>query len=531
MHFYSVFALIGNGIKREKHFMDGLNTVILLKKSDRSNTARKLVFLALCLVVSAAISACAVAPATAPDEPAPTSLDFSDGSMFDLSDLMQQTQLTSLNLTGSDITIEEYTALQTALPNCDIRWSVPLGGERIDSTATELTLASAESGLPDALGFFPSLETVRLEQTPDATAIAAFGAEYPDVRFLWDVNIGDKTYPGDAQVLDLSGEPADPAVLTSVLPLFPQLQAVTFGSDIFSEADQLALVDAFPSVQFIWNVQLLDDLIVRSDTAELDLRDYEVPDAAAFSERLRLLPALTRLDMCGCGPDDFEMAAMRERYPDIKFIWLTRVSGWIIRTDIKGFSTGNRTRFPDGAGWYTESKFSYKAIKAEDLVNLKYCTDLIALDIGHCTRVKSLDFLRTLPKLQYLDIALCDFTDISALESQPDLIYLQMMYNLVSDISPLQYCKELRFLNLSDNVIADPAPLYALTKLERLWINTTGLSKEQIASLEQAMPDTLIKANQRSPEYAMSVWLKENEAYVTVQALYGLRAKFQPAKD
>ena len=83
--------------------------------------------------------------------------------MFDLSDLMQQTQLTSLNLTGSDITIEEYTALQTALPNCDIRWSVPLGGERIDSTATELTLASAESGLPDALGFFPSLETVRLE--------------------------------------------------------------------------------------------------------------------------------------------------------------------------------------------------------------------------------------------------------------------------------------------------------------------------------------------------------------------------------
>lgn len=511
--------------------MDGLNTVILLKRSDHSNTARKLVFLALCLVVSVLVSACAVAPATVQDEPAPTSLDFSDGSVFDLSDLMQQTQLTSLNITGRDITIEEYTALQTALPNCDIRWSVPLGGERIDNTATELTLASAESAQLDALEFFPSLETVRLEQTPDAAAIAAFDAEYPQVRFLWDVTFGGQTYPGDAQVLDLSGETADLTALASVLPLFSQLQTVTFGSEIFAEVDQLALVEAFPAVQFVWNVQLLDDLIVRSDTVELDLRDYTVPDAAAFSERLRLLPALTRLDMCGCGPDDLEMAAMRERYPGTKFIWLTRVSGWVIRTDIKGFSTGNRTRFPDGAGWYTESKFSYRNIKTEDMANLKYCTDLIALDIGHCGSVKNLDFLATLPKLKYLDIALCDFTDISALESQPDLIYLQMMYNLVSDISPLQYCKELRFLNLSDNVISDPAPLYTLTKLERLWINCTGLSKEQIASIEQAMPDTVIKANQRYPEYAMSVWLKENEAYVTVQALYGLRAKFQPAKD
>ncbi len=485
----------------------------------------KLIFFALCFSAAALLSSCALS--TEPDEAAPVSLDLSYGGITDISDLTEQKQLEYLDLRGNEISIEDFSALQAALPECVIDWSVPLGDARFDSASTKLTLPDSSDERIDALRFFPDLETVRFEQTPDAADIGAFAAQYPQVHFSWNVTIGDVSVSSDTAALDLSGQPADLSVLPDVLLLLPQLRTVTFGDETFSESDQLALIDAFPDVLFVWNVRLLDGLIVRSDVTDLDLRDYEVPDTTVFSDRLRLLPALTRLDMCGCGPDDLEMAAMRARYPQIKFIWLTRVSGWLLRTDIKGFSTGNRTRFPDGAGWYIADKFSYRTITSESLENLKYCTDLVALDIGHCSRLKNIDFLATLPKLKYLDIALCDLKDISVLASQPDLIYLQMMYNLVNDISPLSNCKELRFLNLSDNIIMDPAPLFELTKLERLWINHTGLSGEQVAALEEAMPDTVIKASPTNPEYAMSAWCKGNEGYVTVQALYGLRAKFQ----
>jgi Leucine-rich repeat (LRR) protein len=480
--------------------------------------------LALCLSAALA-SACA--PSAAPEETAPVHLDLRGSGIVDMSDLLRQTQLESLDLRGNEVSVEDYAALHAALPNCDIAWSVPFDGGRIDSTATELTLSVPSGKLLDALRFFPDLQTVRLEQTPDAAAIESFTAQYPQVSFLWNVTIGASVYPNGTTSLDLSGRPVDLTLLQDVLPLLPALRTVTFSDESFPQEEQLALVESYPSLSFVWSVQLLDDLSVRSDAAELDLRDYSVPDAAAFSERLRLLPALTYLDMCGCGPSDEEMAAMRARYPQVKFVWYTHVAGWILRTDIQGFSTGNRSRFPNGAGWYAADNFPYRTVSSESLANLKYCTDLIALDIGHCTRVKNIDFLATLPRLKYLDIALCDLTDISALASQPDLIYLQMMYNLVWDISPLKNCKELRFLNLSDNQIMDAAPLFELTKLERLWINCTGLSKEQVAALEQAMPDTIIKASPTNPEYAMSYWCKGNEGYITVQTLYGLRAKYQ----
>lgn len=459
--------------------------------------------------------------------PAPTTLDLSNSGLSDVSSLFGQTQLKELDLRGDPITTEDFNALQAALPACDIAWSVPVGDARVDSTSEHLSFAAPSDEQISLLGFFPRLKEVRFDRVTDRTVTDLLAKQYPNVRFVWDVTINGETYPSDTTALDFSDQPVALNDLASALSLMPDLKTVTFGDETFLEADQLALMEALPDVIFVWNVQLLENLTVRSDAAELDLREYEVKDAAAFSDALRLLPKLTYLDMCGCGPSDEEMAGMRAAYPGIKFVWYIRVDGWMLRTDIVGFSTGNRRRFPNGAGSYVADKFSYSTITEEDLENLQYCDDLIALDIGHCGHVKSLDFLAKLPKLQYLDIALCDFTDISALESQPDLIYLQMMYNLVEDISPLACCKNLRFLNIGDNKIRDCSPLYTLTKLERLWMNTVGVSEAEIEAVQKALPNTMIKASQTNPEYAMSLWCKGNEGYVTVQQLYGLRAKFQ----
>ncbi len=486
-------------------------------------------FIALCF--GAFCLLCACSPEDTPAAEAPTAIDLRGTGLTDVSSLLQQTQLTSLDLRDNEISVEDYEALRSALPNCSILWSVPIGGLRFDSDTSALSLDAATDDLTEMLAYFPQLESVQLSAAPDDTMAENLRARYPNVKFLWDVTIDGVIYPPDTETLDFSGKTVDLVSLSSELASLPNLKSVAFGDEAFALTDQIALANAYPDVAFNWNVQLLEKFAVRSDVTELDLRDYQVPDAAAFSDSLVLFPSLTYLDMCGTGPSDEEMAAMRARYPAIKFVWFTHVYDWIIRTDIKGFSTGNRSRFPDGAGKYLGGKFSYQKIRASDFENLKYCTDLVALDVGHCSKIGNVDFLENLPQLKYLDIALCDLIDISVLEKLPDLIYLQMMYNYVEDITPLENCTKLRFVNASNNNLTSADVFLKMPELERLWINCSGLSDEQIASLTASLtaqrPDIIIKASQTNPEYAMSYWCKGNEGYVTVQALYGLHAKFQ----
>ena len=53
-----------------------------------------------------------------------------------------------------------------------------------------------------------------------------------------------------------------------------------------------------------------------------------------------------------------------------------------------------------------------------------------------------------------------------------------------------------------------------------------------IDTLYSKLPNLTIKASQTNPEYAMSLWRKDNPGYLEMQALYGLRAQNQgPKKD
>ncbi|HWQ06645.1 MAG TPA: leucine-rich repeat domain-containing protein [Feifaniaceae bacterium] len=494
-------------------------------------TSKRLALAFLCLALALPLCACggklgALLSAT----PEPAALDLSNTNLTDVTSLLEKTNLASLDLRGNPISIESYETLATALPDCDILWSVPIGDERVDSDTAELALESLPEDVNALLAYFPNLKTVSIAVSDESnySALMSLAAAYPAVEFTWNVAFEGETYSSSLTSLDLSGKTVTAAELTAALAGLPALKSVAFDETaVFSTEEQLALVEAYPAVSFVWTVQLLDDLSVRSDVAELDLRDYTVPDAAAFSDKLQLLNALTRLDMCGCGPTDDEMAAMRARYPAIKFIWLTQVSKWMIRTDIQGFSTGNKRKFPDDMGYYIGKDFEYGNIHAEDFENLKYCTDLIALDVGHCDNIGNIDFIANLPKLKYLIISLCNLTDISALENQTDLEFLEMTYNYLTDISPIRNCKKLRFLNLSANSVTSIDVYMELPNLERLWINGNHLTEEQVATLQAALPDTLIKAHPTSNEYALSLWRKGNEGYLTIQKMFGLRAQHQ----
>ncbi len=468
------------------------------------------------------------AEAVATPEPTPVVLDLSNSGLTDITSLLERTDLSELDLRGNEISARDFASLAAALPDCDILWSVPVGDERFDSDSTSITLAGVPGGLNEILGYFPDLNEVTIEEAADYTALTQAGAAYPQVQFHWSVALGDSSYAQDTRTIDLSGQAVDAAALQAALPGLPELTQITFDdASAFSTQEQIELVQEFPAVSFLWDVQLLDELSVRSDVTEIDLRDYDVDDVDAFSDTLQLLPDLASIDMCGCGPSNDEMAALRERYPNTKFIWYVHVSGWLIRTDIKGFSTGNRYRFPDGGGWFVVDSMPYSRIYVKDLENLKYCTDLVALDFGHCKEITDISFIANLPKLKYLVFSMCKVDDISVLADQTELEFLEIKNNRITDITPLQNCTKLRFLNCGINDIDEIDTFLALPNLERLWINCTLLTDEQVEALRAAKPDTTITADPTHVEYGESLWRKGNEGYLEMQKIFGMRAQNQ----
>ena len=460
----------------------------------------------------------------------PVVLDLSNTGLTDVTQILSRNDLDKLDLRGNPISIEQYEKLKSALSNCEILWSVPVGGQRVENDAASAVLNGSPEELEQALPYLPALVDVKLANadSENSAALIDFAARYPALKVRWDVKIGEDSYPADTISLQLKSGSVTAADLERAIAELPALKEVILPEDVvFSMDEQLTLQQKFPEIRFDWRVRLTSEFGVSSDAKQIDMRTFSITDAEAFANALQLLPDLTYADLCGCGLSNEQMVALRERYPAVKFVWLIRVSGWELRTDIKGFSTGQRRSFPDGAGKFVGKKHSYKSFRGKDFENLKYCTDLIALDVGHCTKIGDVEFIANLPKLKYLIISLCDLKDISPLASQTELEFLEIKYNYLTDLTPIANCTKLRYLNCANNEISDFSVIKNMPNLERFWMSMNHFTMDEVAAMQAEFPNVMIKASLKDHEYAESLWRKGNEGYLTMQKLFGLRAQNQ----
>ena len=225
---------------------------------------------------------------------------------------------------------------------------------------------------------------------------------------------------------------------------------------------------------------------VMSDATELDISGILVEDIEGFKAALNELTSLTCIDMCDCGLSNEEMAALREEYPNIKFVWKVTLGLWTIRTDTVAFST-----LKDGTITYR--------LTNEDCEVLKYCTDMVALDLGH-NKVTDISFLQYMPELRILilvdnrvtDSAEHYISDLSMIKYCPKLMYLEFFVGDVTDLSFLEYTPEMVDLNISYNPISDVTYLLNLPNIERLYLEHTNLTDADYNLLKETYPDAYI---------------------------------------
>ena len=239
-----------------------------------------------------------------------------------------------------------------------------------------------------------------------------------------------------------------------------------------------------------------------TDTAELDLGEMILPDTdeayAALEDFLQQFPALTRFDMFSTDITVDRVLYLGEKYPQIRF-------GWTILIPCR--NTERKDRPPhrlrtDQTAFSTQHNLSCTSHGQDVWEILKYCPDLLALDLGHNNSIDDLSFLRYCPKLRVLIISFNiwqrggkkPYVDISPIGEMKDLEYLEICKSNIADISPLANCTRLVDLNISTNYIKDLTPLYGLKNLRRLYLygcdgSQKPIDKNMVRELQEQIPD------------------------------------------
>jgi len=237
-----------------------------------------------------------------------------------------------------------------------------------------------------------------------------------------------------------------------------------------------------------------------SEAAVIDFGQTPVTDVEGLMALIDQMPVLAQVDMYASELTTAQMDALFDGYPQIFFGWTLNMKGHIVRTDATSFSTLHG-RCPNH---YTE-----------DFYPLRYCRNLVALDLGH-NYVDDISFLSNFPGMKVLILACNNISDISVLAELKELEYLELFSNRIKDFTPLLELTHLKDLNISNNPVSDITPLYAMTHLERFWSGMNRNVRSQVREMEKLLPDCEIFWD---GEPTWGGW-REHHRYDTIYAIF-----------
>lgn len=444
-----------------------------------------------------------------------------------------------LDLRERGISAGTYDKLQKALPDTDILWNVPFQGKLLPSNITELTVTALTAEDARTLLYFKSLQVLNAEGCTDYGNLLTYRLQSPGCRVRYRVTVGGSTYDSDAKMLMVTEFTEDDAAKIAYLP---DLEIVD-GSGCTDYGNLAALQAAYPGLSVRYAVTLGDSEL-EADTVEAAVTGAE---SGQLIQALAGLPNLKNLTLIDPAADGSTLQALRLQYPDLTLSWYFRVNGREIGEDavevdvsgmdfsslaaaenmascfpklekfimssctVGGKAIGNETM----ADFRERMRSSYKVVWTVQCgrlsvrtdattfmptreheyyfldsmaPNLKYCEDMICIDIGH-HKVKDISFVRYMPHLKYLILTDTAVQDISPVAELKELIFLELTFGIVRDYTPLLQCTALEDLNMDKlDYYADPTPIYQMTWLKTLFWHRCNTQVQQ--KLAEALPNT-----------------------------------------
>ena len=404
-----------------------------------------------------------------------TQLTLSGTELPDPEALNRLPELETLDIRSVPVTIDQYEQLRRNYPQYTILWLVPFQGERISPDITELTLSVISKEDLDTLSYFPNLKTIRAEGCRDYDMIELLKNQRPDLDVIYAIALDGQLYAPD--ITHLALDSVNGQEVLNVLPYLHHLQQLSFTGILPESTDLRAMMEQYPEIEFLWTLSVFGIEIPNTET-NLDLSGIAM-DATQLESIVEYLPKLERVDVCDCGILSADMDPLTQRYPDIRFIWTIKIGNGTLRTDAIAF-------IPYKLGYHI-----YKPLYDADCTELKYCVDLICLDLGHM-KITDLSFLQYMPKMKYLIVADIPCQDFSVIGELTELIYLEIFVTSFTQHEILLNLTKLEDLNIGTTPANDITALKQMTWLKRLWLPGTKLNYLQVAELKEALPKTRI---------------------------------------
>ncbi len=420
-------------------------------------------------------------------------------------------------------------ALRDALPDAEVVWTVPLAGQSIPGEETALSLESVGAEeLAAALRRLPEVKTVTVKQDClSAEEQARLVSEFETIDFLWNVRVPGRSVSRDTRELSFAGKPLsadDLAALEAALRQLPQLETIDFTDTGLPEESLLAFAGAHEKIFCLWSMERFG---VRFTTADEVITFDDIPltvaDAESIEALLPAMPNLKKVEMLRCGISNEDMETINLRHDDVQFVWMVQIYNRGVRTDQTFFHVFKWTPRGEGDVYYNTSLFAE---------NLRYCHDMIAIDLGHqhiyevTNNERTSYFLTQMPHLKYLVLGNCAHDTMPELASLKELVWLELFKTSFYDLTPLLECKNLRHLNIAfikvpntERRLLDVEQLKQMTWLERLWIGGNMFNDRQIQEIRDALPNTQIEV-MYGEDATLKGWRSPEEYFKMRDALH-----------
>lgn len=460
-----------------------------------------------------------------------------------------------LDLRGESMSVAHYKELSRKLPDCEIHWNVPFQDTVYPEDVTEITVTTLEEKDLASFAYLPELETVHAEQCRDYALLKQLQEENPRLQVVYSIVFSDGTaYDLDAEEVTVSSVTEADVPLLHYLPelkrvtilgggnlesldafrstahnlglefgvniggrvildtektvelpgleeeelplleLLTDMQTLHIQNPNTVAASLLALRQVYPDVKITWEVEF-GGLTFDDTVTEVDLSMVEVTDLTEIEKGMAYLPNAQTLILGLCGVDNpdwgasrsklaqsaienEDLSAYRDRVRDqYKVVWTVRLGPSIaLRTDADNFMPNH---------------FGVGRLFNDYAYNLRYCEDMVCLDVGHMT-LTDISFVEFMPKLKYLILAWTEVQYIEPIRTCKNLVFLELDNSCIRDYSPLVDCTALEDLNIG-KTFCDITPICEMTWLKNLYMIFGDGGDAWTAS--QALPNTRVVAS------------------------------------
>lgn len=430
---------------------------------------------------------------------------FQDGTVADDTTFLTVTSLTDADVTALDYLTrlervdgtecgdyEALLALQQRRPEVLVSYQVAFTEGACPQDTREITITAGDASQAELLPYLPQLEQVWVGGGLTMGAVEAIQATTHELGAAFGILAGGQNIPDTVQSVTVEGITEQELELLAFLPELTQLHLTDPG---VQAEDLLALRETYPEKTITWEVRC-GDLSFDDTVTEVDLSGVVIEDLAALESKMACLPNLQSLTLGLCGIDNEkwgasktknlaisaieneDLAAYRDRVRDkYKVAWTVRLGPSIaLRTDADNFMPNH---------------FGVGQLPNDYAYNLRYCEDMVCLDVGHMT-LTDISFVEYMPKLKYLILAWTEVQYIEPIRTCKNLIFLELDNSCIRDYSPLVDCTALEDLNIG-KTFCDITPVLEMTWLKNLYMIFGSGSSAYKAS--QALTNTHVVAS------------------------------------